>query len=455
MDYYEELGIKPSATPEEIHRAHRRLSKLLHPDQQTDDDMKLLAETQMRRVNALVEILADPELRHQYDDQLKGTMPPPAVPNGVAGGGDKWNLPFGRIRRRLLPWWMWTTLAAVVLTIGVVWFWADHLGSSFSNETQAYSRPSLREQEQPTSGHAGSRESISDNKRSQSAATEASRVQSATQAPAADGPVVRPGSAQIDKLADGNGSGNKPLKAGTHVSSGAGTRVANASRQYGENSSRRESPSLLPKAKSASPQAKQMASKSKNETTERNQPNRLLAKNDVNVAEAVQMRTDAANLPPPPIVAVNESSEGIPVAVLPLPRMPVATGVVRRSVERHDPLAGEWEYAPKEPEKRKSGFYSPEFIHLQLFWDEGALRGKYQARYHVTDRPISPDVSFLLSPMDPESRKFIWQSSNGSRGTLKIRPIDPGTIRVEWRTTVPSRAPALSTGTATLVRRAP
>src|SRR5437588_3609001 len=108
MDYYEELGIKPSATPEEIHRAHRRLSKLLHPDQQTDDDMKLLAETQMRRVNALVEILADPELRHQYDDQLKGTMPPPAVPNGVAGGGDKWNLPFGRIRRRLLPWWMWT-----------------------------------------------------------------------------------------------------------------------------------------------------------------------------------------------------------------------------------------------------------------------------------------------------------------------------------------------------------
>src|SRR5437868_11997758 len=109
-----------------------------------------------------------------------------------------------------------------------------------------------------------------------------------------------------------------------------------------------------------------MASKSKNETTERNQLNRLLAKIDVNVAEAVQMRTDAANLPPPPTVAVSGSSEGIPIPVLPLPRMPVATDVARQSIEHHDSLAGEWEYAPKEPEKRKSGFYSPEFIHLQL-----------------------------------------------------------------------------------------
>ena len=50
MDYYEELAISPSATLDEIHRAHRRLSKLLHPDQQTDHNMKLLAETQMRRL---------------------------------------------------------------------------------------------------------------------------------------------------------------------------------------------------------------------------------------------------------------------------------------------------------------------------------------------------------------------------------------------------------------------
>jgi curved DNA-binding protein CbpA len=75
MDYYEELGITPSATLEDIHRAHRRLSKLLHPDQQTDDAMKQLAETQMRRLNAIVGILSDPELRHQYDNQLRGTVP--------------------------------------------------------------------------------------------------------------------------------------------------------------------------------------------------------------------------------------------------------------------------------------------------------------------------------------------------------------------------------------------
>jgi DnaJ domain len=133
MDYYEELGINPSATMDEIHKAHRRLSKLLHPDQQTDDTMKLLAETQMRRLNAIVGILSDPELRHQYDDQLKHAAIVPLAASGPRTiRRNDFNLHFGWERRRLLPWWIWTPLGAVVLTIGVVWFWADDVGSSFS-----------------------------------------------------------------------------------------------------------------------------------------------------------------------------------------------------------------------------------------------------------------------------------------------------------------------------------
>jgi hypothetical protein len=135
--------------------------------------------------------------------------------------------------------------------------------------------------------------------------------------------------------------------------------------------------------------------------------------------------------------------------------VPAAIGATSLNTRSQHPLAGEWVYAPKEPEKRKSGLYPPEFIHLTLFWNDGSLHGQYQARYHVTDKPISPDVSFLLSASDREFRKFIWESSNGTRGTLKIRPIDPGTIHVEWRTTVYSKDPALTAGTATLVRRSP
>ena len=45
MNYYEELGIRPDADEEEIRKAHRRLVKLMHPDQHRDQGMKQLAET--------------------------------------------------------------------------------------------------------------------------------------------------------------------------------------------------------------------------------------------------------------------------------------------------------------------------------------------------------------------------------------------------------------------------
>ena len=63
MNYYEELGIRSDADEEEIRKAHRRLVKLMHPDQHRDAGMKQLAETQMRRLNSIVATLLDPEER--------------------------------------------------------------------------------------------------------------------------------------------------------------------------------------------------------------------------------------------------------------------------------------------------------------------------------------------------------------------------------------------------------
>ncbi len=110
-------------------------------------------------------------------------------------------------------------------------------------------------------------------------------------------------------------------------------------------------------------------------------------------------------------------------------------------------------YAPSAPEKKKAGFYPPEYIDLKLFRDDGRLHGQYRARYQVTDKPISPDIEFALSP-DNEDHKFLWKGPNGTRGTFKISSIDPNVIRIEWRTTVFGRQPALTAGTATLVKRA-
>jgi curved DNA-binding protein CbpA len=67
MTYYEELGVTPKATQEEIRRAFRNASRLLHPDLQQDPGLRQLAEMQMRRLNEVVDTLCDEGRRAEYD----------------------------------------------------------------------------------------------------------------------------------------------------------------------------------------------------------------------------------------------------------------------------------------------------------------------------------------------------------------------------------------------------
>lgn len=70
MTYYDELGLNPTASPDEIHRAFRRLTKLLHPDRQQEEATKALAEAQMRRAIHVFKVLSDPLQRSAYDASL-------------------------------------------------------------------------------------------------------------------------------------------------------------------------------------------------------------------------------------------------------------------------------------------------------------------------------------------------------------------------------------------------
>jgi len=71
MNYYSELGVKHDASEREIRQAYRVLVRLLHPDTQTGDDLRLAAERQLIRLNEMFAVLMNVDTRRAYDLSLE------------------------------------------------------------------------------------------------------------------------------------------------------------------------------------------------------------------------------------------------------------------------------------------------------------------------------------------------------------------------------------------------
>ncbi len=63
-DYYDILGVKRDASPEEIKKAFRKLAREYHPDVAKD---KIAGEAKFKEINEANEVLSDPEKRRKYD----------------------------------------------------------------------------------------------------------------------------------------------------------------------------------------------------------------------------------------------------------------------------------------------------------------------------------------------------------------------------------------------------
>jgi len=145
--------------------------------------------------------------------------------------------------------------------------------------------------------------------------------------------------------------------------------------------------------------------------------------------------------PPPPVAPAAIAFTPAPATPAPPPPKPKG-------------FAGRWLYLrPSLPPVSKE-LYPPDYIEAVILEEDGKLRGRYHARYMVTDRPISPEVSFQFEGAAAgESITLPWTGGGGARGGVQLRQVSQNSLEVKWFATELGKHFGLASGTAILVRR--
>lgn len=68
------LDVPLGASREEITRAYRALMRLTHPDNFSEPDQRAKAEERTKLINAAYTVLSKPEIRREYDAQMRTTV---------------------------------------------------------------------------------------------------------------------------------------------------------------------------------------------------------------------------------------------------------------------------------------------------------------------------------------------------------------------------------------------
>lgn len=138
VNHFEEFGLGRSATVEEIRHAYKVLAQLLHPDRQPDEELRRVAECQMKRLNETVGILLDPEQRRRYEagiDGGNGQFPRPPIV--IVRQPDP---PYGGWWRKITSQSSWCFIAGMALA-STLWYGFESDRTVLVRPAQVLSQP--------------------------------------------------------------------------------------------------------------------------------------------------------------------------------------------------------------------------------------------------------------------------------------------------------------------------
>jgi len=400
INFYEELGVEPDASSEQIRDAFRAMVRLLHPDQQTDPVLKQIAERQMRKMNRIYEVLSDAERRRRYDETLEEEKFPTIIVNAAADNPN-FRLLIGRFA------WIGAVLVSAAL---LIW-----LASSQNNSSLSRARDSFAAFYDPSASSANPRESL-------------------------------PGDSEIQRL-------RSNLRTMT-VERDAAIRELNKLRSAA-------SP-FLPELPAAAPESSQPVTTLTELPSPAKTSTPVNAAPAANVAPAVNPPPVVSAAPPPPVSpAPPVKSNPLPVTTPPANPVqtvkltpPVTPARVEPVANRH--LSGSWYYVRPANGQQNSNraLYVPEFIEATVTEENGTVRGKYRSRFVVPDRSISPDVNFSFSGVvNGSTATCPWTGAGGAMGEVTLTLLPNNSMRIDWTASQMGKQQGLASGTAVLTRK--
>ncbi len=402
MNYYDELGVSAHATAEELKDAYRALMRLLHPDHHPDPQLQHVAEQQVKKLNRIYGILADPERRRLYDRELAEGVeratpiiihaPPPPPQRGF-------------INRSSAAWVSAVTVFAVLL----IWMASRPIpttntynrdsGASVADSTpraDAGARPI--EPGEPIPQPPVQRAPTPPPAQPVAVQTAAPQPSPATPAPNGESQALK------NRLAETQDERDAALAELTRLQSRLAAEKANAASQR-EQREMRESKQARQREAPPAVQAE--------------------AKPELKSAEKPVLTARITPAPPPP---------DIPMVI-------------------RNPIAGSWTYRkPAMPPKNKD-LYPPEFIETTITEENGQVHGTYHARYQVPNRPMSPEVSFQFAgKLSGDSGSLPWSGTGGSKGEVTLKLTADHSLKVDW-TASQLGSLGFYRGTAVLVKK--